>query len=168
MRKLSGSPTPCGNSSKSVGMATKRDDRGFRKSWRGSAMPQITGIRTCLRVERNIERMLPRKTRVKWNTASSRFSYWVIVSLTFCAVGIFQTYKSDGSAVDPGTGALQLDNVHTALTQQNGVETHEEPSEPVYKHLDQNHRPPPRAVSPRKRKGFRAFIKKIFGIKPKH
>ncbi|KAF9644384.1 kinase-like protein [Thelephora ganbajun] len=63
-------------------------------------------------------------------------------------VGIFQSYKSE----DTPPADLSTD-------------------EPVFEHLNQNNPPPPTAIPPRKRKGFKYFLNKvpaIFGRKSRH
>ena len=76
---------------------------------------------------------------------------------------MFQTCQSEVALVDLCAGALKADNAHTLLAQPNGVETHEEHPEPVFKHLDQKRRPPPSVIPLRKRKGFMAFLKGFWG-----
>ena len=145
MQRLLGSPTICGSSSKSVGMARKRGGREFKRSLRGLAMLQLIGIQTCRRVARNIGRSLPlRNHRMIRNTVSSCFLLCYF-PYTTCAVAIFRTYRSDDE-----------------------VEPCGEYPDPVFKFLDRNNPSPPTKPPPRKRKGLGYLLRKIFGPKSEH
>ena len=87
------------------------------------------------------------------DTVSSCCSLLYCFPQVFCAGGIFSAYHSDDGSVS---------------AQPAEVETREEYSDPVFKHLDQNNRSLPIALPPRKRKGLRYALRNIFGRRSRH
>jgi len=85
------------------------------------------------------------------------FSLFPIVPMspqTFCTAGIFQSYQT--TVAGHNADASGFGHAHTAPT---------EPTEnfaAVFKHLEQNSASPPTALPPRRRKGFKLFLNKIF------
>ena len=79
---------------------------------------------------------------------------------------MFEPYRSeDPSAGNSGINTLQPSSAYAVSTQSTEIETYEEYSELEFKHLNQNNPLPPTTIPPRKFKGYRDFMKAVFGRK---